>query len=97
MIDAKHDENTFALLPSPELLSIHTDLSQGGHPWLLRQQKKPASNKPQTTTSPFVIQCPQCWPAGSPPREERFTASRTRDVRKGERGVVRIIPLSPWR
>jgi hypothetical protein len=25
------------------------------------------------------------------------TASRTRDIRKGERGVVRIIPLSPWR
>jgi hypothetical protein len=53
--------------------------------------------KPQTTTSPLVVQRPKCWPAGSMPRDARYTASRARDVGKGERGVVRTFPLSPWR
>lgn len=58
-------------------------------------QKKPAGSRSRTTTSPFVVQCPQRRPAGSSPRDARVVGIPGVRCEKGRAGGRARFPALP--
>ena len=59
-------------------------------------KKNRPTNRFRTRTSPLLVQNPIDWPVGSRPSPS-LRGPKATGLRKGERGVVRGVPLALWR